>query len=744
MRHFFSPQFSLNNKIFKRLFGSYIFIIVLCFAAYSGIVIHETVTMKREQAKQMCDMKMQELISFGDNQFVKAANVAAGINNSYLIRRFYMGAVKEKSVDAYLLYQMVNELQYQKAASESFYIYDVALFFRNYNKAYTGGSVVLLNPEDSDTKAVSASGSGNTFLQVTTLNELMGTENPELLFFKKFLIYHSPFAETMGSSRGDICVLMDVDGFRTMADRAVGEQDGWTIFWEGEPILSGGREKGKVFEGISRTLSGVTYELRADPAEFGLSSESIWSVALGVGFAVCLCYCVLAYVFAYRYYKPWGHIRQLVGSREQEDGADSENEMSRIVIDVENLVGERDNYKEQMITISPYAERGMLHSILSGSWDGEQPDSQPLKKLIRLEKMYVLVAAVSLAYTGPGVCEKEEIRRIKKLLRQKAEEYSGESLRILCQEQEAFLVYLVVNSDDGEKMEDVLYDYYAEVSRAIGREDYVLTLGVDEVREQVSHLDEACAHGRRALRGMLTGGRGSIYFYEEQQEERADYYFPHDGVRLLVKLLKENNQKGLEEFLDTLAEKNQREYDLSLTAIQLLEDELYMTTVKAVHTISNMYTLSIRVEQPVLAMTFEELKHYYRQVYQTVCVQIGKQTEEGSEIGLVEQDIFRYVDAHYTDKDISLTYITEKFHVSNKYVSYVFKKQFGITYLQYVQEKRIAYAVRLLKSTDDTMEKIADSCGYSNLLTFRRNFKAIMDVNPSDFPRHQQENTKNR
>ena len=32
-----------------------------------------------------------------------------------------------------------------------------------------------------------------------------------------------------------------------------------------------------------------------------------------------------------------------------------------------------------------------------------------------------------------------------------------------------------------------------------------------------------------------------------------------------------------------------------------------------------------------------------------------------------------------------------------------------------------------------TLEDIAQRCGFTNVLTFRRNFKAVMNMNPSDF-----------
>ena len=63
--------------------------------------------------------------------------------------------------------------------------------------------------------------------------------------------------------------------------------------------------------------------------------------------------------------------------------------------------------------------------------------------------------------------------------------------RIYCYEQEPMLFYLIINSDTGEKIEDLLYDCFAEIQNAVEEEGYVVTMGADEVREQVAHLDEA-------------------------------------------------------------------------------------------------------------------------------------------------------------------------------------------------------------------------------------------------------------
>ena len=99
----------------------------------------------------------------------------------------------------------------------------------------------------------------------------------------------------------------------------------------------------------------------------------------------------------------------------------------------------------------------------------------------------------------------------------------------------------------------------------------------------------------------------------------------------------------------------------------------------------------------------------------------------------LDREILSYLEENYKNPDLSLALLGKKFGVSNKYISMICKTHLGKTYLQYIQEKRILYAAELLRTTSKTMEEIAAECGYGNVLTFRRNFKSIMNVNPGDY-----------
>nr|WP_300842213.1 AraC family transcriptional regulator [uncultured Acetatifactor sp.] len=72
-------------------------------------------------------------------------------------------------------------------------------------------------------------------------------------------------------------------------------------------------------------------------------------------------------------------------------------------------------------------------------------------------------------------------------------------------------------------------------------------------------------------------------------------------------------------------------------------------------------------------------------------------------------------------------------------MSLLCKECFGVTYLQYIQTKRIRKAEELLRERQYTLTEVCAMCGYTNQLTFRRNFKSITGVNPSTYQEKQNE-----
>ena len=94
--------------------------------------------------------------------------------------------------------------------------------------------------------------------------------------------------------------------------------------------------------------------------------------------------------------------------------------------------------------------------------------------------------------------------------------------------------------------------------------------------------------------------------------------------------------------------------------------------------------------------------------------------------------LLRYLDREYLQiKNVSE--IAEKLSYSEYYLSHLFKRKMGITIKEYLTNKKISYAMQILKTSEMSVEKISDSLGFSSAHSFRRMFKKHTGLSPSDY-----------
>lgn len=85
---------------------------------------------------------------------------------------------------------------------------------------------------------------------------------------------------------------------------------------------------------------------------------------------------------------------------------------------------------------------------------------------------------------------------------------------------------------------------------------------------------------------------------------------------------------------------------------------------------------------------------------------------------------------------ISLSQLSETYHISETYLSHVFKKFTGKTLTNYLAQIRIEKASQLIamnKNNKDKLYTIAQRVGYDDYQYFVRVFKKIMGVSPREF-----------
>lgn len=96
------------------------------------------------------------------------------------------------------------------------------------------------------------------------------------------------------------------------------------------------------------------------------------------------------------------------------------------------------------------------------------------------------------------------------------------------------------------------------------------------------------------------------------------------------------------------------------------------------------------------------------------------------------RSIVSYVDEHFCE-DLSLTVVSEKLQLNPSYVSQLFRKEGGETFLQYLTRKRMDRACELLSRTSIAVQEIAEQSGYSDYFHFAKLFKKITGVTATQY-----------
>lgn len=94
--------------------------------------------------------------------------------------------------------------------------------------------------------------------------------------------------------------------------------------------------------------------------------------------------------------------------------------------------------------------------------------------------------------------------------------------------------------------------------------------------------------------------------------------------------------------------------------------------------------------------------------------------------------VVRYVEEHFAES-ITLNMVAEIVYLSPSYLSSLFKSKQGQSFIDFLTEKRIEKAKSLLLYSDEKIQAISDSTGFTNIRHFNRVFKTMTNRTPSEF-----------
>ncbi len=93
----------------------------------------------------------------------------------------------------------------------------------------------------------------------------------------------------------------------------------------------------------------------------------------------------------------------------------------------------------------------------------------------------------------------------------------------------------------------------------------------------------------------------------------------------------------------------------------------------------------------------------------------------------------KYLEDNFTDPNLSNQTLAEKAAVSEVYFRRVFKKQYGTSPKQYIQNLRIRTAENLLRNEYLSVSSIAEMSGFASVYHFSRTFKKVTGYTPTEY-----------
>lgn len=107
-----------------------------------------------------------------------------------------------------------------------------------------------------------------------------------------------------------------------------------------------------------------------------------------------------------------------------------------------------------------------------------------------------------------------------------------------------------------------------------------------------------------------------------------------------------------------------------------------------------------------------------------------KSQQESSDI---LSSAIRYMEKHYTDENLSLNSVAQAINISANYLSALFSQKMGVSFVEYLTQKRMNRAKQLLQRTNMRSSEIAYEVGYRDPRYFSFVFRKTQGCTPRAF-----------
>ncbi|WP_223593670.1 response regulator [Neobacillus bataviensis] len=196
------------------------------------------------------------------------------------------------------------------------------------------------------------------------------------------------------------------------------------------------------------------------------------------------------------------------------------------------------------------------------------------------------------------------------------------------------------------------------------------------------------------------------------------------------------------------------EMDLLLFSMQNIIDEVldtydprvvfrdernHIVAIVPTNELESMYPLCEQFEEVIEKLTGKKImiaKKVVEKPSTEIPVVYSISIQELSEQSLIMPVVMlakRYIERYYYKQDLTLQEVAQEVNVSPSYLSRLLKEELGSSFIDYLTQVRIQYAIKFMENPSYKIYEVAEKVGYSTQHYFSTAFKKVVGMSPSNF-----------
>lgn len=527
--------------------------------------------------------------------------------------------------------------------------------------------------------------------------------------------------------------IRDANGELIFSTRTSGET-------EGEP-------GGRVLNRVSSDLLGWTFESGSNAGQLFVWLSVISYVWVVIGIVTVLFAIIYMIYITRKNYKPIRLMMNRIESIQLSKGelGTKLDELSMIDMTLESLIKQSADYEKQQRENLLVGRRQLFHDILQGErLEAVEDRLQKLKLLPegtmpdRLAFVVVEIGQYGDFRSGFSTGDQNTLKfALTNVLQELAQaggmfgwaEWIAENR-----------MGIIVNVRGGEQEAKVQIRSFADKGRVWVSEHLRMSLlfGVGFVTNDWQQLGQSYKAAVKALEHKMSLGKEAVIMSEDLPDGEGRKWYKY--VQMCGELVKEFRlisgewRVHLDAFFEQLEEGRLKDEDIRMllqTMTDMLGSELSSVSEQMREHFAGEQA-EARKKLAEETASLEQLKSVYLDDFTEIYRTYVAYSESKNHRAMINE-MKAYIEEHFENPDLSLKHLSDRFQISGKYASYLFKEEFNMKFVDFIVQLRIERAEELLAGTDESVQSIALQVGYANSITFGRVFKRVVGVTPGDF-----------